>query len=105
MGSNRWTHYNNSSNKKFEKEKIILIKEIIIKIIWIWKKICKKKDENFDQLQNLNRNQNIPENIYNNRQYQNFMMMNNNNNNYNINQNGNNNNLTPQRQKQMTTPY
>ena len=41
LGSNRWTHYNNSSNKKFEKEKIILIKEIIIKIIRI--KICKKK--------------------------------------------------------------
>ena len=100
MGSNRWTHYNNSSNKKFEKEKIILIKEIIIKIIWI--KICKKKDENFDQPQNLNQNQNIPENVYNNKQYQKFMM---NNNNDNINQNGNNNNLTPQRQKQMTTPY
>ena len=32
-------------------------------------KNMQKKDENFDQLQNLNRNQNIPENIYNNRQY------------------------------------
>ena len=41
----------------------------------------------------------MQQNLYNNKQYQNFILNNNN------NMNSNNNNLTPQRQNQMTTPF